>query len=87
MARVRASEGHAEQAVELAEAAVALASGTADVALQGDIHADFAAVLQTLGRAGDAETELDVALGFYAGKGDSASADVARANLARIAVG
>jgi hypothetical protein len=86
IARVRASEGRAAEAVELCEAAVGLVTGTAAVALQGDIHAEFAAVLQALGRAEDAGTELDVALGFYARKGDTASAVVARASLARIAV-
>jgi tetratricopeptide (TPR) repeat protein len=86
-ARIRASQDLPNEAVELADAAVALVAGTAAIDLQGDIHTGYGAVLLRQARVEDAVRHLDLALGFYERKGNLAAAEAVRAQLAQVAVG
>jgi class 3 adenylate cyclase/tetratricopeptide (TPR) repeat protein len=86
-ARIRASQGRPGEALELADAAVALVTGTAAIDLQGDIHTGYSAVLLRQGRVQEAMAHLEAALGFYERKGDVAAAEAVRAQLATVAVG
>ena len=85
-ARIRATEGSASEAIELADAAVALLAGTADLDLQGEIHTDYGAVLLGLGRLEEARQQFELALDLYARKGDVASAMAVTAQLAAMQI-
>jgi len=81
-ARVRAWQGRPDEAIELAEAAVKLMTGTAAIDLLGDVHAAYGALLIALGRGRDAGVQMQAALDLYARKGDQAAIDLLRPRLA-----
>jgi tetratricopeptide (TPR) repeat protein len=79
LAKVRASQGKTDEAVQLAEEAVELARSTVDLVLQADALADYAAVLENLGRNDDAGPPFREALSIYERKGSSSGAERLRA--------
>ena len=86
-ARIRASQDRPDEALELAEAAVALVGGTAAIDLQGEIQSGYGAMLLRLGRPEEAAGHLQLALDLYERKGDRAATDATRAQLAEALVG
>ena len=85
-AKVLAGRGDLTAAAT-AEAAVALAAGTEDVALHADALVDLADVLGLLGREADAEPPIREALALYEQKGDRVSSDRIRRRLAEAVAG
>jgi class 3 adenylate cyclase/tetratricopeptide (TPR) repeat protein len=86
-ARVLASEGRAEHAVDLARQAVALAGATDFINLQADTHVQLALILELASRRGEAVDVLERALSLYEQKGNVVSADRARRKLADLQAG
>ena len=75
-AKVRARQGRGEDALGLASEALALAAETDDIDVQGDVQADYGAVLASLGRADEAAEHFSLARDLYARKGNVALARV-----------
>ena len=71
-AKVRARRGDGDEARRLADEALALAADTDDIDVQGDVHADYGAVLVRLGRTDEAAIQFIVARELYARKGNAA---------------
>ena len=80
-AKVLARKGDHERAIALADEAVALASDTDYLNLQGDALMDFAEVLTLGGRGGEAPSLWREALEIYERKGNVVSAGRVRAML------
>ena len=72
-AKVRARQGDGgDEARRLADEALALAADTDDIDVQGDVHADYGAVLVRLGSTDEAAIQFVEARELYARKGNSA---------------
>ena len=84
-AKVLARLGDHERAVALADEAVALASDTDYLNLQGDVLMDLAEVLSLGGRADEAASRSREALEIYERKGNVVSAGRVRAMLEGVA--
>ncbi len=72
LAKNRARSGMEAEALALGAEAVELAAETDDIDVQGDVHADYGAVLLRLGREGEARTEFEQARYLYRQKGNLA---------------
>ncbi|HEV8545125.1 MAG TPA: AAA family ATPase [Candidatus Limnocylindrales bacterium] len=85
LAKVRASQGDGATAQQLAQEAVELARTTVDLILQADALADYAAVMQRLGRDDESGPPLQEALSIYERKGSRAGAERRRARASDVA--
>jgi class 3 adenylate cyclase/tetratricopeptide (TPR) repeat protein len=83
-AKLLARDGHAREAIELARAAVELASRGADIEVHADALLDLADVEAMTGNVEAQEHPLREALAIYRTKGDVVSSNRTRARLAAI---
>ncbi|HET9559892.1 MAG TPA: tetratricopeptide repeat protein, partial [Actinomycetota bacterium] len=83
LARILAARGQLAEAEELARATVALAARTDFLNQHGDALLELAGVLDEAGRAAEARTAVDEALGLYERKGNHVAAARARRRLER----
>ena len=83
-AKLDAREGLSDAAIAAATDASELASTTADIDFQGDVHSDFGVVLQRLDRPAEARAQFELALERYESKGNLTSMLAARRALESI---
>jgi tetratricopeptide (TPR) repeat protein len=83
-AKVLAAGGDASAAVEIAQAAVALAAPTEDIELRAESLVDLGEVLRTAGRHDESGPPLREALGLYELKGDRSSAAHLRSRVGEL---
>ena len=86
-ARLLAEEDKPDEAIALAEGAVALATDGDDIDLLGDVKSALAEVLWRVGRRDIAEPPMREALALYERKEDAASASRVRLRLEALASG
>ena len=73
-AKIRASQGRGEEALALADEALAMAAETDDIDAKGDVHADYGTVLARLDRGADSLEHFRQARDLYETKGNLALA-------------
>jgi class 3 adenylate cyclase/tetratricopeptide (TPR) repeat protein len=83
-AKLLARDGRAQEALDLAIAAAAMAGQGADIEVHADALLDLAEVQAILGDTEAQEPPLREALDIYSRKGDSVSADLTRSRLATL---
>jgi class 3 adenylate cyclase/tetratricopeptide (TPR) repeat protein len=81
-AKLLARTGDADDALAMAQSAMALTESSVDIEQHADILVDFSEVLGLLGRENEQEPHLRAALALYSRKGDVVSAGLIRDRLA-----